>query len=437
MRVLLLDDEPSGAPLRDALHARPLTELRQAPAATTAPAALAASEQADVVVIGPAAAARADLGGVIATFADRLPVVVVGEHDQAAAAVAALKAGAADYVALGAHDLAARVAAAAEQPGRTVAAGDPGSVAGLVGASPAIERVRALVRTAARTGAPVLVEGETGTGKEVVARAVHALGPRARAPFIPVNCAAVPESLAESEFFGHARGAFTGALDSRPGALRLADRGTLFLDEIEDLPLPLQAKLLRVVQDGEVRPLGGNAARHVDVRLVAASNRELWRMVESGTFRRDLYYRLRVLTIQLPPLRERGSDLPLLVAHFVAAFNRRHGTRFVVPPTSQLRPLLDHPWPGNVRELENTLESLLILATADGHDLATVVRRAPALDGGFWPDERARIVRVLNDHRWNRQRAAAALGISRVTLWRRMERHGIRDPLTPGPRETS
>jgi DNA-binding NtrC family response regulator len=362
---------------------------------------------------------------------------VVGERDQAAAAVAAMKAGAADYVALSALDLAERVAAAAQQPGRAAAASEQVAVAGLVGTSPAIERVRALVRTAARTGASVLIEGETGTGKEVVARAVHALGPRARAPFIPLNCAAVPESLAESEFFGHARGAFTGALDSRPGALRLADGGTLFLDEIEDLPLPLQAKLLRVVQDGEVRPLGGNTAKRVDVRLVAASNRELWRMVESGAFRRDLYYRLRVLTIQLPPLRERGSDLPLLVAHFVAAFNRRHGTRFVVPPTSQLRPLLDHPWPGNVRELENTLESLLILATADGNDLATVVRRAPALDGGFWPDERARILRVLNDHRWNRQRAAAALGISRVTLWRRMERHGIRDPFTPGPRATS
>jgi DNA-binding NtrC family response regulator len=437
MRVLLLDDEPSAAPLHDALRARPRTELCRATAAGGSPGALADADRADVVVLGPAAAARADLGDVIAAFADRLPVVVVGERDQAAAAVAAMKAGAADYVALSALDLAERVAAAAQQPERAAAASEQVAVAGLIGASPAIERVRALVRTAARTGASVLIEGETGTGKEVVARAVHALGPRARAPFIPLNCAAVPESLAESEFFGHARGAFTGALDSRPGALRLADGGTLFLDEIEDLPLPLQAKLLRVVQDGEVRPLGGNTAKRVDVRLVAASNRELWRMVESGAFRRDLYSRLRVLTIQLPPLRERGSDLPLLVAHFVAAFNRRHGTRFVVPPTSQLRPLLDHPWPGNVRELENTLESLLILATADGNDLATVVRRAPALDGGFWPDERARILRVLNDHRWNRQRAAAALGISRVTLWRRMERHGIRDPFTPGPRATS
>jgi len=191
------------------------------------------------------------------------------------------------------------------------------------------------------------------------------------------------------------------------------------------------------VQDGEVRPLGGSTPRRVNVRLVAASNRELSRMVEAGTFRRDLYYRLRVLTIHLPPLRERGADLPLLIAHFVAAFNRRHGTRFAVPGPTVLRPLLDHPWPGNVRELENTLESLLILATAEGGDLGTLLRRAPLLDGGFWPDERARILRVLDDHRWNRQRAAAALGISRVTLWRRMERHGIRDPLASGGRVTS
>jgi DNA-binding NtrC family response regulator len=436
MRVLLLDDEPSAAALREAMRARPDTELRRAPASTTAVAALADVERSHVVILGPAAAGRPDVASMIGALAERVPVVVVGERDRAAAAVSALKAGAADYLALGASDLAERVATAAEGSACAPAAADRPDVGGLVGVSPAIERVRAMVRTAARTAAPVLVEGETGTGKEVVARAVHALGPRARAPFVPVNCAAVPESLAESEFFGHARGAFTGALDARPGALRLADGGTLFLDEIEDLPLSLQAKLLRVVQDGEVRPLGGSTPKRVDVRVVAASNRELWRMVESGAFRRDLYYRLRVLTIQLPPLRERGADLPLLVAHFVASFNRRHGTRFVVPPAAQLRPLLDHPWPGNVRELENTLESLLILAAADGDDLATVVRRAPALDGGFWPDERARILRVLNDHRWNRQRAAAALGISRVTLWRRMERHGIRDPFTHGPRAT-
>jgi DNA-binding NtrC family response regulator len=438
MRVLVLDDDgPFAAQLRATMQTGMRSELRPPPTQPGDATALLDVARPEVVVLGPAAAARADAAAVIRELAARVPVVVAGERDQAAAAVDALRAGAVDYVTLATPDLADRLAKAVGRLPSTATANDPGAIAGLVGASASMDRVRALVRTAARTDASVLIEGETGTGKEVVARAVHALGARARATFIPVNCAAIPESLAESEFFGHARGAFTGALESRPGALRLADGGTLFLDEIEDLPLSLQAKLLRVVQDGEVRPLGGSTARRVDVRLVAASNRELWRMVEAGAFRRDLYYRLRVLTIRLPPLRERGADLPLLVGHFVAAFNRRHGTRFCVPPPSQMRPLLDHPWPGNVRELENTLESLLILATADGTDLATVVRRAPALDGGFWPDERARILRVLNDHRWNRQRAAAALGISRVTLWRRMERHGIRDPLTPSSRATS
>jgi two-component system response regulator AtoC len=435
MRVLVVDDEPSVVTLCNALRARAGGAPRRAPAAAADRPTLLDAERPGVVVLGPTAARRPDVAALIGGFAPRVPVVVVGEHDQAAAAVAALKAGAADYLTLTAPDLVDRVAAAAriDEPGSP----DDPALAGLVGASPVMQRVRRLVRTAAGTGAPVLVEGETGTGKEVVARAVHALSRRAGGPFLPVNCAAIPETLAESEFFGHARGAFTGALESRPGALRLADGGTLFLDEIEDLPLPLQAKLLRVLEDGEVRPIGGSAARRVDLRLVAASNRELLRMVDSGAFRRDLYYRLRVLSIFLPPLRERGADLPVLVGHFVAAFNRRHGTRFVVPPPPQLRPLLDHPWPGNVRELENTLESLLIVAAAEGRDLAAVLRRAPALDGGFWPDERARILRVLNDHRWNRQRAAAALGISRVTLWRRMERHGIRDPLAGDARVTS
>src|SRR5207253_2308935 len=234
---------------------------------------------------------------------------------------------------------------------------------GFIGASPAIERVRELVRTAARTEVHVLIEGETGTGKEVVARAIHSLGRRAGGPFVPVNSAAVPETLAESEFFGHARGAFTGAVQERPGVLQLADRGTLFLDEVEDLAPALQAKLLRVVQDREVRPLGASSVRRVDLRIVAAANRDLWRMVEAGQFRRDLYYRLRVFAITLPPLRQRREDLPPLIEHFIA--------------------------------------------------------------------------RVLDEHRWNRQRAATALGISRVTLWRRMERHGIRDPLGVPRRETA
>jgi transcriptional regulator with PAS, ATPase and Fis domain len=290
--------------------------------------------------------------------------------------------------------------------------------------------VRTLVRTAARSDASVLLEGETGTGKEVVARAVHAASRRAAAPFVPVNCAAIPESLAEAEFFGCVRGAFTGAVQERPGVVELADRGTLFLDEIEDLSGALQAKLLRVVQDREVRPLGGRTFRRVDVRLVAASNRDLRQMVTAGAFRQDLFFRLRVLAIRLPPLRERRDDIPLLVEHFVDRFNARHGTSFAPPAGAALRPLLEHAWPGNVRELENTLEAMLTVAAASGS--------APSADPtvaditGLLGDERTRIVQALDEHRWNRQRAAAALGISRVTLWRRMERHGIRDPLAPG-----
>jgi two-component system response regulator AtoC len=363
-------------------------------------------------------------------------VLVVSGRDQAAGAVAALRAGATDYVVWPDGECALGRALAQALDGPRGAGSPPVPDDGLIGASRSMERVRVLVRTAARADAHVLIEGETGTGKELVARAVHALGGRAAGPFVPLNCAAVPEALAESEFFGHQRGAFTGAVEARPGALQLADRGTLFLDEIEDLPLALQAKLLRAVQDREVRPLGAATPRRVDARVIAAANRDLWEMVERGTFRRDLYYRLRVLSIQLPPLRQRREDLPLLIEHFIGRFNQRHGTTFAVPAGPSLRPLLEHGWPGNVRELENLLEGLLLLASASGTPLPELIAREASPRAGLWADERSRILRVLDQHRWNRQRAAAALGISRVTLWRRMERHGIRDPLGPVAAET-
>jgi DNA-binding NtrC family response regulator len=446
MRVLVVDDDPIRVQALVGRLARDggLTVAGAAPDVDAERALDAAA--ADAAVLGPGVAGGAEAGALVRRLRARFPalaILVAGTADAAGPAVAALRAGASDYVALDAPDgwetlveALQRLAGGLRRPPRTADAAAP-PLAGLVGRSAAIEQVRELVRTAARTDAHVLVEGETGTGKEVVARAIHGLGRRAAAAFVPVNCAAVPEALAESEFFGHARGAFTGAVQERPGVLQLADRGTLFLDEIEDLPLALQAKLLRVVQDREIRPLGGTATRRVDVRLVAASNRDLWRMVEAGTFRRDLYYRLRVLAIAVPPLRTRRDDIPLLVGHFVARFNRRHGTRFDVPPETALRPLLEHAWPGNVRELENVLEAVLVLAAARGASLADVLRDGAALGPGLVTDERTRIVRVLDEHRWNRQRAAAALGISRVTLWRRMERHGIRDPLAAAARETA
>ncbi|HXJ33966.1 MAG TPA: sigma-54 dependent transcriptional regulator [Candidatus Eisenbacteria bacterium] len=436
MRIVLVGVERGDALVATVTRAQPGARLDVVDTSTAL--ANAPDPVVDLVLLGPAAVAREDaVRGVRALRAawPGVPIVALGRADDAVVAVALLKAGATDYlVADGDPELLqATLGALAAIP----APREPDApVPGLIGRTRAMAEVRALVRVAARAEAHVLVEGETGTGKEVVARAIHGLGRRAARPFVPINCAAVPESLAESEFFGHARGAFTGAIQERPGALRLADGGTLFLDEIEDLPLSLQAKLLRVVQDGEVRPLGASVARRLDVRLIAASNQDLWRMVESGRFRSDLFYRLRVLTLRLPPLRERRADIPLLVAHFVERFNGRQRTTFASPSEHACRPLLEHPWPGNVRELENALEALLTLAQATGADLVTLLQRQPAGSGSPWADERTRILRVLEANRWNRQRAASALGISRVTLWRRMERHGIRDPLG-GTRETA
>jgi len=441
MRILILDEAP---PRPDVVVAarRIHADVRRAkPGEATA---ALERDRVDVVVLVSPPAPGAAVAGLAASG---VPVVVVGERDAAEPAMAALRAGAADYVVVHDGDGGERLVDALARLAETNVARRHAPLpagrrtedvlAGLVGRSPAMERVRELVRTAARIEARVLIEGETGTGKEVVARAVHALGRRAAAPFVPVNCAAVPEALAESEFFGHARGAFTGAVQERPGVLQLADRGTLFLDEVEDLPPALQAKLLRVVQDREVRPLGGTTLRRVDVRILAASNRDLAAMVDAGTFRRDLYYRLRVFAIHLPPLRQRREDLPLLVSHFIARFNRLHGTAFGVPSPAVLRPLMEHTWPGNVRELENILEALCLQATASGTDPADLLAAREVGTNGLIGDERARIVRVLDEHRWNRQRAAAALGISRVTLWRRMERHGIRDPLAAPATETA
>jgi len=435
MRILILDDEPSRVPRDVVARALPDVEIRHLPAGRD-PLGVVREVASEVVVLGPSLAHPARGVPLVEAMRARhgtRAVVVVSETGDPTAAVAFMKAGAADFVAPAALVPALRGLGRVMPRAGSTPAGrrDPRPATPdapvLIGSSRALDEVRRLVQVAARSDAPVLIEGETGTGKEVVARAIHRMGPRATFAFVPLNCAAIPEPLAESELFGHTRGAFTGAVHERPGALKLADRGTLFLDEIEDLSSSLQAKLLRVVQDHEVRPLGASGTQRVDLRLIAASNRELAAMVEAGTFRRDLFYRLRVLVVRLPPLRERRDDVLPLVEHFVARFNRRHGTVFAVPAAARCRPLLEHSWPGNVRELENLLESLLVTAQATDHDLVDLLERRES-GTSLWVDERTRIVRVLEAHRWNRQRAAAALGISRVTLWRRMERHGIRDP---------
>ena len=235
----------------------------------------------------------------------------------------------------------------------------------IIGESPALKEVLRQVEVVAPTDATVLLQGETGTGKEPLAHALHQLSARRDRPFVAVNCAAIPAGLLESELFGHERGAFTGALAQKLGRFELAHQGTLFLDEIGDMPLDLQPKLLRVLQEQAFERLGSTRTRRVDVRLVAATNRELAQMVREGTFREDLYYRLNVFPLTIPPLRERPEDIPLLVRHFVHTYAQRLRQRIDTIPTEVLDALVRYHWPGNVRELQNVIERAVILTPVD------------------------------------------------------------------------
>jgi len=283
----------------------------------------------------------------------------------------------------------------------------------------------------ARLKTSVLVLGETGTGKELVARAIHEASGRAGA-YLTVNCASLPEGLLEAELFGHLRGAFTGATADRKGLFEAATGGTILLDEIGDMPLAVQAKLLRVLESGEVRRLGSPTPRTVDVRVVAATHRDLDRCVGEGTFRQDLYFRLNGLTIPVPPLRERASDLPLLTGHFLARHARAAGRPAPALTDAAAAALARHPWPGNVRELSHVLERAVALARGprlDVEDLPLRLRDAPG-EAGPAPQsldevEKAHILAVLRSVRGNRGRAAAILGIDRKTLYRKLLRYGV------------
>jgi two-component system, NtrC family, response regulator HydG len=306
----------------------------------------------------------------------------------------------------------------------------------LVGRSRAIRQVVDLAMRLASAPSPVLVMGETGTGKELVARLLHGEGPRAGAPFVAVNCAAVPESLLESELFGHARGAFTGASQTRRGLFVEADSGTLLLDEIGDMPPSLQPKLLRVLETGEVRPVGSDATRTTNVRIVAATHRDLGQLVRDGKFREDLYFRIRVVPIRVPPLRERREDIPLLVEHFLARSRQRFPSAVVRGfSAAALRALIDYSWPGNVRELENTVERWVVSGATPEVQLDDVKRglqedetRHPlaAAEAGLWSLqalEQKYIQWVLDHVAGNKTRAAEILGIDPSTIYRK-ERRG-------------
>src|SRR6267154_1277246 len=305
----------------------------------------------------------------------------------------------------------------------------------IVGRRGGLRSILSQVDAVASTNTTVLITGETGTGKEVIARAIHELSPRRSQNLVKVNCAAIPAGLLESELFGHERGAFTGAVSSHVGRFALADRGTLFLDEIGDMPLELQAKLLRVLQEREFEAVGSTRTTRVDVRIVAATNQDLKELVRDRDFREDLYYRLNVFPICLPPLRERKADIPKLVEHFVQQFADSTGKTIEAIPEETMRALVPHPWPGNVRELQNFIARGVILSK-DGlfepGPLERCARLEPEIANPTLEDKvRREILAACQRANWKlggSRGAAARLGLKRTTLFYKMKRLGIRPP---------
>jgi len=370
-----------------------------------------------------------------------VPLVMLTAYASSGNTIEAMKLGAFDHLVkpVGRADIVAVV----ERALQAHAGGDDSAAApqapaedagALLGHSAAMRTVHKRIGLAAASDLPVLVSGETGTGKELVARALHRASARAGAAFVAVNCAAIPAELIESELFGYRKGAFSGAVADRPGLIREADGGTLFLDEIGDMPLPMQAKLLRFLQEGEVSPLGGRGAQKVDVRVVAATHRELAQLVADGRFRSDLRYRLNVVPIELPPLRERGDDIVLLAQHFLEEGASAPRT---LSAAAQAR-LRAYPWPGNVRELRNAMQRCQVLVrtpTIEAHDLDEVLAGDTAATSAETPAltlpdaiaqlERQMIQAALTQAQGNRAEAARRLGIHRQLLYRKLDDYGL------------
>jgi two-component system response regulator HydG len=313
------------------------------------------------------------------------------------------------------------------------------SLPGIIGHSKEMQQALDLVMRVAPTDATILIQGESGTGKEVIAKAIHHTSPRAQHAFVAVNCGALPEPLLESEIFGHVKGAFTGATVHKKGLFEDAHGGTFFLDEIGDMPLSLQVKFLRVLQEGEIRRVGSNQATTVDVRVLAATNRDLGQLMQQGQFREDLYYRLNVIPLVLPPLRERREDIPALAEHFLRRFGDKQHRPLSLTANAVER-LLRYPWPGNVRELENAMERTAILARNDliGPDelpphiaSGTPLGPAPVLprEQTLAEVEKSHIFQTLERCGWNHSHAAEALGIGRTSLWRKLKEYQIEERL--------
>jgi len=372
------------------------------------------------------------------------PVILITAFGDVTGAMEAIGHGAYDYVSkpFNIEELRLTVARAlerrrlsAEADSTASAGGDRGQVADIEGKSQRMLDVYKLVARVAPSTATVLVVGESGTGKELVARAIHNRSPRATKPFVPVNCTALSESLLESELFGHARGAFTGTIAAKRGLFETANGGTLFLDEIGDMGPKMQAQILRVLQDGEMRPVGGTEAIRVDVRLVCATNRDLEAEVKATRFREDLYFRINVVTVRMPPLRDRAGDIPILVRHFINKIAKRESKALASVSPEALEVLCRYSWPGNVRELENAMERAVAVAKGNvvlPSDLpAEVYGGASIAPASIIDDrptlgelERRYIALVLGECGGNKKRAAEKLGIDRRTLYRAIERSG-------------
>ncbi|WNG26643.1 sigma-54-dependent Fis family transcriptional regulator [Cystobacter fuscus] len=456
-KVLVIDDETN---LRKVLAAMLRRDGFDVTVAADGEQGLAEFHKngADIVVtdlVMPKAGGMEVLRAVNAANPD-VPVIIITAHGTVDSAVEAIKAGAFDYVTkpFDQSELSAAIAKAAKAhvvAQRSVRA-DAKARAAIIGQSPQLQEVFKIIDKVADTPSTVLITGESGTGKELIASALHGASSRRDKPFIKINCAAIPHNLLESELFGYERGAFTGAVTSKPGRFELADGGTLFLDEIGEIPVEMQVKLLRALQEGEFERVGGIKTTRVDVRLIAATNRDLQAEIEAGRFRKDLYYRLAVVPVTLPALRERRGDIHMLAGHFVEKYNRKLNKKIEGIADDALALLQAYNWPGNIRELENLIERVLLFADGPlitAKDLPEPVRQAatpvpaspaalaetPPGEGGLKDIVRMKaaelekdlITKALEETGGNVTRAARLLQISRKSLQTKMKEFGLRD----------
>lgn len=440
--VLIIDDEPDIRELLEITLARMDIDSRSAATVAEAMQQLAAASYRLILVdMRLPDGSGIDIVRHVAAEHPETPIAVITAHGNMETAVEALKAGAFDFVSKPVDlPVLRRLVQTAVQLNLPQPHTDTGTEGELLGKSPAMQEIRRLIEKLARNQAPVFVSGESGTGKELAARAIHARSPRADRPFVAVNCGAIPQDLMESEFFGHVKGSFTGAVRDKPGLFQTADGGTLFLDEVADLPLSMQVKLLRAIQEKSVRPVGSAMEEAVDLRIISASHKDLAAMVAAGEFRQDLFYRIHVIELAMSPLRERREDIPVMIDHILERLSQRSGDHKPRLERGALKALYEYDFPGNVRELENTLERATALCDdntirIDDLGLAgkTPHQAAPGENGALEQGleaylaeaERKAIMQALENSRWNRTAAAKALGISFRALRYRLEKLGL------------